>query len=118
MRQSRGLRWQCSAKPPGRSQELYTLLRRLKNPLIIIFPPPFSRFHVHTLLVQACIANPRNAEALLLKGFILLDLKKLQDAAFHFREALNIAPYRYKPHKGLWAVCLAFFTGDHFVCLY
>ncbi|KAG1673487.1 Anaphase-promoting complex subunit 7 [Nymphon striatum] len=50
---------------------------------------------------KACVINPRNVEALLLKGFILIDIKKLQEAAFHFREALKIAPYRYEPHKGL-----------------
>ncbi|CAH1801460.1 unnamed protein product [Owenia fusiformis] len=43
----------------------------------------------------------KNIEALLLKGIALFDMKKLQEATVHFREALRIAPYRYEAHKGL-----------------
>ena len=50
---------------------------------------------------KACTLDPRNDEALLLKGRVLLDLKKLPDAINHFKEALNVAPYRYEAHKGL-----------------
>ena len=50
---------------------------------------------------KACLLDPRNVEALLLKGRVLLDLKKLPDAMNHFREALGLAPHRYEAHKGL-----------------
>lgn len=40
-------------------------------------------------------------EALILKGNILLDMKKYQEAGMHFREAMQISPHRYEPHKGL-----------------
>lgn len=50
---------------------------------------------------KACMINPRHIEALLLKGTILLELKRVQDAITHFGEAYKIAPYRYEPHKGL-----------------
>lgn len=43
----------------------------------------------------------RSIEALLLKGNVLLDLKKLQDSMNHFREAMQLAPHRYELHKGL-----------------
>ena len=43
----------------------------------------------------------RHVEALLLKGNVLLSMKKLQDSMNHFREAVAIAPYRYETHKGL-----------------
>ncbi len=50
---------------------------------------------------KACLLDPRNIEALLLKGRVLLDLKKLPDAMNHFREALGFAPHRFEAHKGL-----------------
>jgi len=50
---------------------------------------------------KACLLDPRNVEALLLKGRVLLDLKKLPDAMNHFREALGFASHRYEAHKGL-----------------
>lgn len=50
---------------------------------------------------KACFLSPRNVEALILKGAILLDLKKFQDAVVHFREAMQVSPHRYEPHRGL-----------------
>ncbi|CAL4082270.1 unnamed protein product [Meganyctiphanes norvegica] len=50
---------------------------------------------------KACSINPRSVEGLLLKGSLLLELKKLQEAVMHFREAMQIAPHRFEPHKGL-----------------
>ncbi|XP_067010812.1 anaphase-promoting complex subunit 7 [Anabrus simplex] len=50
---------------------------------------------------KACFLSPRNVEALILKGAILLDLKKFQDAVVHFREAMQVSPHRYEPHLGL-----------------
>merc|ERR1719445_662728 len=50
---------------------------------------------------KACLIDPRNVEALLLKGRVLLDLKKLPDAMNHFREALGFAPHRFEAHQGL-----------------
>ena len=43
--------------------------------------------------------NFRSAEALLLKGSVLLDLKRYTDATSHFREALMVAPHHYELHK-------------------
>lgn len=50
---------------------------------------------------RACLLNPKNVEALVVKGCILYDMKKYQNAIVHFREAYEIAPCRYEPHKGL-----------------
>lgn len=50
---------------------------------------------------KACLLDPRNVEALLLKGRVLLDLKKLSDAINHFREAVGLARHRYEAHQGL-----------------
>nr|CAD7449488.1 unnamed protein product [Timema bartmani]CAD7460693.1 unnamed protein product [Timema tahoe] len=50
---------------------------------------------------KACFLSPRNVEALILKGAILFDLKQYQESVIHFREAMQISPYRYEPHKGL-----------------
>jgi len=49
---------------------------------------------------KACLADTRNVEALLLKGSVLLDLKKVNEATSHFREGLLIMPHRYELHKG------------------
>ena len=46
-----------------------------------------SLFFAH----KACMVDRRSVEALLLKGNILLDMKKLQDAMNHFREAVVLA---------------------------
>ena len=54
-----------------------------------------SLFFAH----KACMVDRRSVEALLLKGNILLDMKKLQDAMNHFREAVVLAPHRYETHK-------------------
>jgi anaphase-promoting complex subunit 7 len=54
-----------------------------------------SLFFAH----KACMLDRRSVEALLLKGNILLDMKKLQDAMNHFREAVVLAPHRYETHK-------------------
>jgi len=50
---------------------------------------------------KACLLDTRNVEALLLKGNVLLDLKKLPDAMNHFREAMQIAGHRFEAHKGM-----------------
>ncbi|KAK7584052.1 hypothetical protein V9T40_005015 [Parthenolecanium corni] len=50
---------------------------------------------------RACLLNPKNVEGLVVKGCILYDMKKYQNAIGHFREAFEIAPCRYEPHKGL-----------------
>ncbi|XP_064461073.1 anaphase-promoting complex subunit 7-like [Ornithodoros turicata] len=50
---------------------------------------------------KACLIDPRHVEALLLKGSILLELKKVQEAITHFGEAYKIAPFRHEAHKGL-----------------
>ncbi len=47
------------------------------------------------------MSSQKNVEALLLKGNVLLDLKKLNDSMNHFREAMVISPARYELHKGL-----------------
>jgi len=50
---------------------------------------------------KACLLDTRSVEALLLKGQVLLDLKKLPDAMNHFREALQLAPHRFEAHRGM-----------------
>ena len=50
---------------------------------------------------QASLLAPRSVEALVLKGNLLLELKKTQEAVVHFREAMQIASYRYEPVHGL-----------------
>ena len=50
---------------------------------------------------KSCFLNPKNAEALILKAQILLQLKKYQEAIAHLRFAQQFAPYRYEVHKGL-----------------
>ena len=50
---------------------------------------------------KACLIDTRNVEALLLKGNMFLDLKKYRDAMNHFREAVQLAPYRYEAHQGM-----------------
>nr|XP_019533517.2 anaphase-promoting complex subunit 7 [Aedes albopictus] len=50
---------------------------------------------------KACFLNPKNAEALILKAEILLQLKKYQEAIAHLRFAQQFAPYRYEVHKVL-----------------
>ena len=44
---------------------------------------------------------PRNVEALILKGMALVDIKRVDDAIVHFREALRLAPKRFEAHHGL-----------------
>jgi len=43
----------------------------------------------------------KNAEGLIVKGNILLDMKKCDDAIECFRDALTYTPYRFEPHKGI-----------------
>ncbi|XP_063242706.1 anaphase-promoting complex subunit 7 isoform X2 [Bacillus rossius redtenbacheri] len=50
---------------------------------------------------KALFMNPRNVEALILKGLILFELKKHQESVLHFREAMQISSYRYESHKGI-----------------
>ncbi|XP_038061823.1 anaphase-promoting complex subunit 7-like isoform X2 [Patiria miniata] len=45
--------------------------------------------------------DPRNVQALLLKGSVLKDMSKTQEALLHFREAVRMAPYRFEAHQGL-----------------
>ena len=57
---------------------------------------------------KACLLDTRNVEALLLKGNVLLDLKKLPDAMNHFREAMQIAGHRFEAHKVCNSKCTRF----------
>jgi len=50
---------------------------------------------------KACLLDARNVEALLLKGNMFLDLKKWRDAMNHYREAMQIAPFRFEAHQGM-----------------
>ncbi|XP_011176287.1 anaphase-promoting complex subunit 7 [Solenopsis invicta] len=59
----------------------------------------FSR--ANTLTAQALNLNPNDIEATILRGNILIEQKKYQDALFFFRHAVQLKPYRYEPHKGL-----------------
>ena len=40
-------------------------------------------------------------EALILKGMALVDIKRVDDAIVHFREALRLSPKRFEAHHGL-----------------
>ncbi|XP_076548945.1 anaphase-promoting complex subunit 7 isoform X2 [Osmia lignaria lignaria] len=55
----------------------------------------------NTLTAQALNVNPNDIEATILRGNILIEQKKYQDALFFFRHAVQLKPYRYEPHKGL-----------------
>ncbi|EFN88825.1 anaphase-promoting complex subunit 7 [Harpegnathos saltator] len=59
----------------------------------------FSR--AHTLTAQAFNLNSNDIEATILRGNILIEQKKYQDALFFFRHAVQLKPYRFEPHKGL-----------------
>ena len=54
-----------------------------------------------TLTAQALNLSPNDIEATILRGNILVEQKKYQDALFFFRHAVQLKPYRYEPHKGL-----------------
>lgn len=49
---------------------------------------------------QANTLDPYNIEAFLLKGTALLELKKVDDATPHMKEALRLAPHRYEAYTG------------------
>lgn len=55
----------------------------------------------NNLTAQALNMNPNDIEAIILRGNILIEQKKYQDALFFFRHAVQLKPYRYEPHKGL-----------------
>ncbi|XP_024892385.1 anaphase-promoting complex subunit 7 [Temnothorax curvispinosus] len=59
----------------------------------------FSR--ANTLTAQALNLNPNDIEATILRGNILIEQKKYQDANIFFRHAMQLKPYRYEPHKGM-----------------
>lgn len=50
---------------------------------------------------KACNKDPKNVEPLILKGTIMSDLKRYQDAITHFRAALQLSPSRCEPHAGI-----------------
>ncbi|KAK8769574.1 hypothetical protein V5799_013963 [Amblyomma americanum] len=50
---------------------------------------------------KACTLSPRHVEALLLKGTVLLELRKLHEAIAHFGEVFKVAPYRHEAYKGM-----------------
>lgn len=50
---------------------------------------------------KAYSLKPRNVEALILKGMALMDIKRVDDAVVHFREALRLSPKRFEAHHGL-----------------
>lgn len=55
---------------------------------------------------QANTIDPYNIEAFLLKGTALLELKKVDDATPHMKEALRLAPHRYEAYTGKVALRL------------
>ncbi|XP_026467959.1 anaphase-promoting complex subunit 7 isoform X2 [Ctenocephalides felis] len=50
---------------------------------------------------KACLENPQNVDAMILKGTLLLESKKHDKAISHFRDALTVAPYQFEIHKGI-----------------
>ncbi|KAG0416350.1 hypothetical protein HPB47_006485 [Ixodes persulcatus] len=61
---------------------------------------------------KACMLNPRHVEALLLKGFILLELRKQHEAIAHFGEVFKVAPYRHEAYKGMVDCYLALLRNN------
>lgn len=55
----------------------------------------------NTLTAQAINLSPNNLEAIILRGNIFIDQKKYQEALHHFRQAMQLRPHRYEPHKGM-----------------
>ena len=53
-------------------------------------------------LLQACKLDSHHVEALLLKGTSFFECKQAKDALGCFRDALNIAPYRFEVYKGMF----------------
>ena len=49
---------------------------------------------------QANSIDPTNVESLLLKGLTLLEVKKTQEAIFHYQSAVRLAPQRFESYKG------------------
>ncbi|XP_037092477.1 anaphase-promoting complex subunit 7-like [Pollicipes pollicipes] len=95
-----------------KSKELEQLANQLMSSSSEVHPEPWVAMAYHTMLNKrpqralyfahkASVLAPRNVEALVLKGNLLLELKKTQEAVIHFREAMQIASYRYEPVHGL-----------------
>ncbi|XP_011497425.1 PREDICTED: anaphase-promoting complex subunit 7 [Ceratosolen solmsi marchali] len=63
----------------------------------------------NTIANQAIHMSSNNVEAIILRGNVLIEQKKFQEALHHFRQALQLKPHRYEAHKGL-ADC---FVGMH-----
>lgn len=67
----------------------------------------YALFALHKLNRASTIANqaiqmsPNNIEAIVLRGNILIEQKKFQDALHYFRQASQLKSYRYETHKGL-----------------
>lgn len=54
-----------------------------------------------TFATKAVSVCPNNVEAIILQGNIFIEQKKYQEALLSFRQAMQIKPHRYEPHKGL-----------------
>lgn len=54
-----------------------------------------------TIANQAMNMSPNNVEAIILRGNILIEQKKFEDALHYFRQASQLKPYRYEAYKGL-----------------
>lgn len=61
---------------------------------------------------KACTLNPRHVEALLLKGCILLELRKLHEAIAHFGEVFKVAPFRHEAYRGMVDCYLALLRNN------
>ncbi|XP_015592871.1 anaphase-promoting complex subunit 7 [Cephus cinctus] len=55
----------------------------------------------NTFTAQAMILSPNNIEAIILRGNIMIEQKKYQEALYYFRQAMQLKSHRYEPHKGL-----------------
>lgn len=83
------------------SKAAYLAQKVSVNSFVFFFNSESRDFLSVLCLFQACVLNPRNVEALLLKATIFLELKKYQDSVIHYREAMSLAPHRYEAHEGL-----------------
>ena len=71
----------------------------------LVTQPVTSDLIALTILVlcamQALSIDSRSVEALSVKGLALVEVKKMQEAVSHFREALRLAPYRFEAYNSM-----------------
>lgn len=71
--------------------------------LVLGYHAAATRHHLRALYFahRAMSLSPRCVEALLLKALLMHRLKQSEQAAVHYREAMQLAPTRFEPLRGL-----------------